>query len=94
MGKEIFNEAKNQIVASGLEIEESSYEDATGNWCIVLETVKKIRITWDSANNYLSVEEATIDKDTELVTWQYLFASRLSDQHEILATLEELLKTR
>ena len=94
MGKEIFNEAKKQIITSGLEIEDSKYIDATNNWYIVLETVKKIRIAWDSANNYLTIEEKTIDTDSGLIVWQYLFASRLTSQHEILSTLDSLLKNK
>ena len=93
MGREIFIKAKNQIISSGLEIEESVYEEATNNWYIVLETVKKIRITWESANKYLSVEEATMDADSTIIDWRYIFTSKLSSQNEILTTLESLLKS-
>ncbi len=94
MGREIFNEVKKQIISSDLDIAESEYDDATKNWYIDLETIRKIRIAWNSSNKYLSVEEATNDKDTGLITWQYIFASRLSNQHEILTNLESLLKTK
>ena len=32
MGREIFIKAKNQIISSGLNIEESVYEEATNDW--------------------------------------------------------------
>ena len=92
MSKEVFIEAKNLIISSGFDIAESAYEDATNNWRINLETIHEIRIAWSSSNKYLSVEEATTNTDTGIITWHYIFASKLSNQHEILTRLEKLLK--
>ena len=93
MNKKIFNEAKQHIISSDLEIAEAEFEEATNSWSITLETIKKIKISWNSADNFFSVNEATIDKDTKNVTWRCIFASRLSSDREILATLENILQT-
>ena len=93
MNKKIFNEAKQHIISSDLEIAEAEFEEATNSWSITLETIKKIKISWNSADNFFSVNEATLDQATGVVTWRCIFASRLSSDREILTTLENILQT-
>ena len=94
MGREAFNDAKKKIISSGFDIAESEYEEVLGDWYITLDTVLKIRLAWNNSKKFFSVEEETEDEGGELTAWKYIFASRLSGQNEIPATLENFLNLK